>query len=83
MRGSASILLQLVERIEFTRRLNNGSVWRVSTTDRMVGSVKCCISGLLGHRYGLPHQPLKNLKALEAMTAAHRESQNIETRELP
>jgi hypothetical protein len=81
MRVSAS--LQLAERIEFTRRLNNDSAWRVSATDRMVGCVKCCISGLLGHRYGLPHQPLKNLKALQAMTAAYRESQNIETRELP
>jgi glycosyltransferase involved in cell wall biosynthesis len=67
MRVSASIPLQLAERIEFTRRLINDPVWRVSRTDRMVGYVKYCVSSLRVHRYGLPHQPLKNLKSLNAI----------------
>lgn len=67
MSVSALMLLQLAERIEFTRRLINGPVWRVSATDRMVGYVKCCINSLRGHRNGVPHQPLKNLKALDAI----------------
>jgi glycosyltransferase involved in cell wall biosynthesis len=57
MSVSASALLQLVEQIEFTRRVINDRVWTVSATDRMVGHVKCCINILRGHRYGLPHQP--------------------------
>jgi glycosyltransferase involved in cell wall biosynthesis len=54
--GSASMLLQLGERIEFTRRLISDPVWTVSVTDRMVGHVKCCINVLRGRRHGFPHQ---------------------------
>jgi glycosyltransferase involved in cell wall biosynthesis len=57
MSVSASMLLQLAERIEFTRRLINDPVWTVSATDRVVGQVKCGINMLRGHRYGLPGPP--------------------------
>lgn len=59
MSVSASVLLQLAERIEFTRRLINDPEWTVSATDRMVGHVKCCINILRSHRYGSPDQPLE------------------------
>jgi hypothetical protein len=61
---SASVLLQLAERIEFTRRLINDPVWTVSATDRMVGHVKCCINVLRGHRNRSHGQPRKSLKPL-------------------
>jgi glycosyltransferase involved in cell wall biosynthesis len=66
MSASASLLLQLAERIEFARPLINDPVW-VSAADRMVGYVKCCVSSLRGHRYRLRDQPLKNLKALDVI----------------
>lgn len=73
MSVSASVLLQLAERIEFTRRLINDRVWTVSATDRMVGHVKCCVNILRGYRYGLPHQPPEYRSTATDSTTDRRE----------
>lgn len=72
--GSASMLLQLAERIEFTRRLISDPVWTVSATDRMVGHVRCCLNLLRGSRHGLPPKLLEYRSAATDSPTDRRET---------